>query len=60
MDVQEAFELFKHHPKISQMLKTLHDVGLDYMKLGSRARTLSGGEAQADQARAGNSAKVDG
>ena len=46
MDVQEAFELFKHHPKISQMLKTLHDVGLDYMKLGQSSPTLSGGEAQ--------------
>ena len=46
MDVQEAFELFKHHPKISQMLKTLHDVGLDYLKLGQSSPTLSGGEAQ--------------
>ncbi|RLS54724.1 MAG: excinuclease ABC subunit A [Planctomycetota bacterium] len=46
MDVQEAFELFQHHPKISQMLKTLHDVGLDYLKLGQSSPTLSGGEAQ--------------
>ena len=46
MDVQEAFELFKHHPKVSQMLKTLHDVGLDYLKLGQSSPTLSGGEAQ--------------
>ena len=46
MDIQEAQELFKHHPKISQMLKTLHDVGLDYLKLGQSSPTLSGGEAQ--------------
>ncbi|MFO1004776.1 MAG: excinuclease ABC subunit UvrA [Planctomycetaceae bacterium] len=46
MDIQEALELFKNHPKISQLLKTLHDVGLDYLKLGQSSPTLSGGEAQ--------------
>jgi len=46
MDVQEALEHFQNVPKIRQMLQTLHDVGLDYIKLGQPAPTLSGGEAQ--------------
>ncbi|MEZ4590419.1 MAG: excinuclease ABC subunit UvrA [Chloroflexota bacterium] len=46
MDVQEALDFFANHPKISRILQTLHDVGLDYVKLGQSALTLSGGEAQ--------------
>jgi excinuclease ABC subunit A len=46
MDVQEALVFFAHHPKIVRILQTLHDVGLDYIKLGQSALTLSGGEAQ--------------
>ena len=46
MDVQEALGFFEHHPPIARMLQTLHDVGLDYIKLGQSALTLSGGEAQ--------------
>ncbi len=46
MDVQEALEFFTAHPKIARQLQTLHDVGLDYVKLGQSALTLSGGEAQ--------------
>jgi len=46
MDVQEALEFFSSYPKIRRILQTLHDVGLDYIKLGQSALTLSGGEAQ--------------
>ncbi|HKD36960.1 MAG TPA: excinuclease ABC subunit UvrA, partial [Pirellulales bacterium] len=46
MDVQEALEHFQNVPKIRGMLQTLHDVGMDYIKLGQPAPTLSGGEAQ--------------
>ena len=46
LEVGMALALFEHHPKISAMLQTLHDVGLDYIKLGQPSPTLSGGEAQ--------------
>ncbi len=46
MDVQEALDHFTNVPKIRAMLQTLHDVGLDYLKLGQASPTLSGGEAQ--------------
>ncbi|MGH3018163.1 MAG: excinuclease ABC subunit UvrA, partial [Gaiellaceae bacterium] len=46
MSVEEALEFFAKIPKIRRKLQTLHDVGLDYIKLGQPATTLSGGEAQ--------------
>ena len=46
MSVAEALEFFKNVPKIATRLQTLFDVGLDYIKLGQSATTLSGGEAQ--------------
>jgi excinuclease ABC subunit A len=46
MDVQTALLFFENVPRIRRVLQTLHDVGLDYIKLGQSATTLSGGEAQ--------------
>jgi len=46
MPIEEAVSFFAHIPKIHRRLQTLHDVGLDYMRLGQPATTLSGGEAQ--------------
>jgi excinuclease ABC subunit A len=46
MSVEEALRFFAKIPKIRRKLQTLHDVGLDYIKLGQPATTLSGGEAQ--------------
>ncbi|HWM54764.1 MAG TPA: excinuclease ABC subunit UvrA [Solirubrobacterales bacterium] len=46
MSVEEAVKFFENVPKIARRLRTLHDVGLDYIRLGQPATTLSGGEAQ--------------
>ncbi len=46
MSVEEAVVFFENQPKIRRRLQTLHDVGLDYIKLGQPSTTLSGGEAQ--------------
>jgi excinuclease ABC subunit A len=46
MSVEEALGFFAKIPKLRRRLQTLHDVGLDYIKLGQPATTLSGGEAQ--------------
>jgi excinuclease ABC subunit A len=46
MSVEEAVDFFENVPKIARRLRTLHDVGLDYIRLGQPATTLSGGEAQ--------------
>jgi excinuclease ABC subunit A len=46
MSVEEALKFFSKIPKLRRRLQTLHDVGLDYIKLGQPATTLSGGEAQ--------------
>lgn len=46
MDVQQALDFFENVPKITHKLQTLHDVGLDYLKIGQPSPTLSGGEAQ--------------
>jgi len=43
---REAFGFFRSRPKIQAKLRPLLDVGLDYLRLGQPAATLSGGEAQ--------------
>ena len=46
MSVGEAYEFFNAIPSLERKLKVLIDVGLDYIKMGQPATTLSGGEAQ--------------
>ncbi len=46
MTVEEALDFFTNIPKAATKLATMHEVGLDYIKLGQSATTLSGGEAQ--------------
>ncbi|MDR0898999.1 MAG: excinuclease ABC subunit UvrA [Lactobacillaceae bacterium] len=46
MTVQDALKFFEPIPKIARKLQTISDVGLDYVRLGQSATTLSGGEAQ--------------
>jgi len=46
LTVREAFRFFRAQPLIERRLKLLLDVGLDYLRLGQPADTLSGGECQ--------------
>jgi excinuclease ABC subunit A len=46
MTAREAFTFFRGQRKVQAQLKHLLDVGLDYVRLGQPATTLSGGEAQ--------------
>ncbi|MYL70037.1 excinuclease ABC subunit UvrA [Halobacillus litoralis] len=46
MTIEEALDFFANIPKIKRKLQTVADVGLEYIKLGQPATTLSGGEAQ--------------
>jgi excinuclease ABC subunit A len=46
MTAREAFTFFRGQRKVQAKLKHLLDVGLDYLRLGQPATTLSGGEAQ--------------
>jgi excinuclease ABC subunit A len=46
MTAREAFTFFRGQRKVQAKLKFLLDVGLDYLRLGQPATTLSGGEAQ--------------
>ena len=46
LTVREAFGFFRNKPKVQARLRPLMDVGLEYLRLGQSASTLSGGEAQ--------------
>ncbi len=46
MSVEEALNVFVAVPNIERKLRTLKEVGLEYIKVGQSATTLSGGEAQ--------------
>ena len=46
MTAEESKEFFTNIPSIRSKLQTITDVGLDYIRLGQQATTLSGGEAQ--------------
>lgn len=46
MTVIDAYEFFESIPSLQRKLKTLIDVGMEYITLGQPATTLSGGEAQ--------------
>jgi excinuclease ABC subunit A len=46
MTVEQALDVFRNIPKIANILRTLDEVGLGYIKLGQSSTTLSGGEAQ--------------
>lgn len=46
MPIEEGLDFFEAVPTIARHLRTLHEVGLGYVRLGQSAPTLSGGEAQ--------------
>jgi len=46
MTVRQAREFFANHPALMRKLDVLAQVGLEYLRLGQPATTLSGGEAQ--------------
>ncbi len=46
MSIQEAYEFFENIPKLQRKFSTLVEVGLGYLRVGTPATVLSGGEAQ--------------
>lgn len=46
MTVGEALGFFENVPKVRDKLEILSEIGLEYIRLGQQATTVSGGEAQ--------------
>jgi excinuclease ABC subunit A len=46
MTAREAFAFFRGQSKLQHKLRLMFEAGLDYLRLGQSANTLSGGEAQ--------------
>ena len=46
LTVRQARQLFENYPGLERRLAVLEEVGLEYLRLGQPATTLSGGEAQ--------------
>ena len=46
LSVEQAYTFFENYPILERKLAILKDVGLNYIRLGQPATTLSGGEAQ--------------
>ena len=46
LTTREAFLFFRHRPKVQSRLRSMLDIGLDYLRLGQPVSTLSGGEGQ--------------
>jgi excinuclease ABC subunit A len=46
LTAREALSFFRNRPKVQSRLRSMLDIGLDYLRLGQPLSTLSGGEAQ--------------
>ena len=46
LSVEDSLKVFENLPSVRNKLQTVYDVGLEYIRLGQQATTLSGGEAQ--------------
>ncbi len=46
LTAREALSFFRNRPKVQSRLRSMLEIGLDYLRLGQPLSTLSGGEAQ--------------
>ena len=46
LTIEEALNIFQHHPQITKRLQAAKELGLEYLRLGQTSLSLSGGEAQ--------------